>query len=637
MCGIAGGIAITRQGEKHLSLIRDAMSCLKKRGPDAEGFFSHEKVVLAHTRLSVIDTTNAANQPMTDASGRFTIIFNGEFFNFNEHRNYLIDKGINLVSHSDTEVLLNLYILEGEKCLQKVNGFFSLAIYDKAEHTLFIARDRVGIKPLLIYQDEHSFLFASEMKALLAMNIPKEIDQTSLYTYFQLNYIPEPYSILKNVTKLKPGSFLKIKLSESKIDIQTEIYYNIPATNNSSEKNQSLSYTEAQKTLYQLLDSSVERRLVSDVPLGSFLSGGIDSSIITALASQHTSHLKTFSIGFRNESYFDETHYANLVAEKYKTDHTVFSLTTTDLLNDLFPALDYLDEPFADSSSLAVHILSRETRKHVTVALSGDGGDELFAGYNKHKAELSARQKSLRNLILKLTPPIWKIVPQSRNSKIGNLSRQINRFTEGLRLNDKQRYWRWASLMDQQDAYSLLQNIPAELREFQERQSKLLHRIGDSQTLNDVLLTDMNLVLTGDMLRKVDSMSMANSLEVRNPLLDYTMVNFAFSLPPSFKINSHGQKQILKDTFKNILPDELLKRKKQGFEVPLYKWFNNELKPIVEGELLSDNFIHEQGLFSINEIKKIKSKLFSNNPGDSPAHVWALIAFQHWWKKYFVA
>jgi asparagine synthase (glutamine-hydrolysing) len=251
--------------------------------------------------------------------------------------------------------------------------------------------------------------------------------------------------------------------------VEEKKYYEIPYQEQQAEAvKPGDSYAQAQKKLFELLDASVQRRLISDVPLGAFLSGGLDSSIIVALAARHTPHLKTFSIGFKDEPYFDETYYANLVAEKYKTDHTAFSLSTGDLLNDLFPALDYLDEPFADSSALAVHILSRETRKHVTVALSGDGADELFGGYNKHRAEYNARHAGFKHRLISLGYPIWKILPQSRNSKYGNLFRQLNRFADGMHRDAAQRYWRWASLMTREESAKLLGQLPVDLDEYED-------------------------------------------------------------------------------------------------------------------------------------------------------------------------
>jgi asparagine synthase (glutamine-hydrolysing) len=632
MCGIAGVIAFSENGKDSLINIDAAVSCLGKRGPDSMGVFRDEKIALGHTRLSIIDTSPGGSQPMTDAGNRYTIIFNGEFFNYKEHRKFVLDKGYALKSESDTEVLLYLYIIEGEKCLQRLNGFFALAIYDKQEQTVFIARDRVGVKPLLWYRDNDKLMFASEMKALINLGIPKELDESSLYTYLQLNYIPGPHTIFKEVKKLEPGHYLKLKINNRETRIGK--YYEAPRP---GREQPNLKYHEAQSKLYTLLDDSVERRLVSDVPLGTFLSGGIDSSIVSALAAKHTKHLKTFSIGFRDEPLFDETKYANLVAKKIKSEHTVFPLTNSDLFQHLFNVLDYIDEPFADSSALNVYILSMHTRKHVTVALSGDGADELFGGYHKHEAERRARQGGILNSVIKRGSFAWKTLPQSRNTVYGNTFRQLNRFAEGLKLDAKERYWQWAAIANEKEAEELFTSSVSSSneKEYGERKSKILRYI-EGENLNEIFYTDVQLPLVNDMLTKVDMMSMANSLEVRAPFLDYTLVDFAFSLPAEYKINAYGRKKILRETFQHLLPDELHSRKKQGFEVPLLKWFQTELKSLITDDLLSEKFIREQNLFNYESILSLQKKLFSNNPGDAVARVWGLIVFQYWWKKYFI-
>lgn len=635
MCGITGVVAYTDQGTSALGKIQDAVSCLNKRGPDSHGVFTKDKVALGQTRLSIIDTSDAAIQPMTDASGRYTIIFNGEFFNFKEHRSFVESKGIQLRSESDTEVLLYLFILEGERCLERVNGFFALAIYDQQEQSLFIARDRMGVKPLLYFQDEDRFLFGSEMKALMALGIPKELDFASLSIYFQLNYIAGPASIFKGVQKLEPGHFIHLNILHPEKN-RTHCYYKIPFPDEATlALSASLSYSQQQQRLRQLMDESVRRRLISDVPLGAFLSGGIDSSVIVALASKHTDHLRTFSIGFRDEPLFDETEFASLVAKKFKTDHTVFKLSNDDLFQHLFDTLDYIDEPFADSSALNVYILSKETRKHVTVALSGDGADELFGGYNKHEAERRARAGGLINRLLKAGAPLLKVLPQSRNKKSTDFFRRANRMATGLQLSDADRYWRWAAFEDEDEVHELFRpGTPLNNAEYKSRKNEILKNIGKTKDIQDVLYTDMHLVLVNDMLVKVDQMSMANSLEVRVPFLDYTVVDFAFSLPIESKINPEGRKRILRDAFRIELPEELYHRSKKGFEVPLLKWFRKELKSLINDELLSESFVEAQGIFNYQEIDRLKKKLFSLNPGDTHAKIWALIVFQYWWRKW---
>ncbi len=630
MCGIAGIVALNDFGRGTLPKLAAALPTLFRRGPDAHGIYNDVYLALGHARLSIIDTSTAGSQPMSDVSGRFTIVFNGEFFNYIEHRDELIRRGIQLQSDSDTEVLLQWYILEGPKCLQRINGFFAFAIYDNVEKSLFLARDRMGVKPLLIFRDEDRFMFASEMKTLLACGIPKVIDQHSLVAYFQLNYVPGPYSIFKQVQKLKAGHHLLIRDIGGNVSITEECYYSPADGKKTSSKN----YQSACYNFYQLMEDAVARRMVSDVPLGAFLSGGIDSSVIVGLAAKHTSKLKTFSIGFKDEPMFDETRFAEAVARKHGTDHTVFRLCNEDLFSILFDTLDYIDEPFADSSALNVFLLSQQTRKHVTVALSGDGADELFSGYHKHAAEYRIRHRGWREQLVLTTAPLWSALPKSRNSKAGNTIRQLDRFAKGATMSPTDRYWRWASIEEELVVRSMFADPKDADPEYKSRKQEFTRFITGDSDINDVLRNDTELVLQGDMLTKVDLMSMANSLEVRSPFLDYTVVDFAFSIPAEFKIDSRTRKKIIRDTFNELLPKEILQRGKQGFEVPLLKWFRNELRGLIEVDLLSVDFIAEQGIFNPIVIENLKRQLFSHNPGEAVARIWALIVFQYWWKKH---
>ncbi len=628
MCGITGIYAFTEKGKSFISHTPQAVNSIIKRGPDCNRIYTHNKVSLGHVRLSIIDISDAASQPYADETGRYTIIYNGEIFNFKDLKQSLVRKGISFQTQSDTEVLLKLYIHEGPTFLNRLNGFFAFAIYDKKEESLFIARDRIGIKPLLIYTDENALIFASEMKAILAYNIQKDIDYESLYAYLQLNYIPSPYSIFKNVYKLQPGSYIEIKDNT----IKKSNYYLIP--NIETKDYTKLSYESAQKELAKLINQSVQKRLIADVPLGAFLSGGIDSSVIVAIASKYVDKLNTFSIGYKDEPLFDETKYAELVAKRYHTNHTVFQLSNDDLYHNLHKVLDYTDEPYADSSALAVNILSMHTRKQVTVALSGDGADELFSGYLKHSAELKIRNGGLLLNLLKLGTPLFNLFPQSRNSKLANLNRQLVRFGKGMRMNEKDRYWRWCGYADENEIDRLLPN-KINQSYYQQRKNDFLKVIKPDGSFNDVLYTDMHLVLQNDMLVKVDMMSMENALEVRVPFLDYHVVDFAFTLPVDYKIRNNYRKCIVQDAFRNYLPAELYQRPKHGFEVPLLKWFQSELKSLITDDLLNDSFVEQQQIFEVPEIRNLKKKVFSNNPGDAVARVWGLIVFQYWWKKYY--
>lgn len=630
MCGIAGAYYFHHPSTEISATVDAAIKQLSKRGPDSNGYLYDYPALLIHTRLAIIDTSRAANQPFTDTTGRYHIVFNGEIFNFKELKQELLKYNFNFKSQSDTEVLLYLYIKYGAECLSKLNGFFAFAIYDNLEKTLFLARDRYGVKPLYYHQNHDGFYFSSEIKALKKFNVKTTIDKLSLRTYFQINYIPPPFTIYEKIYKLEPGHYLKIKLSQ----FEKKQWYNIVPEKSESSL---LSYNQAQNKIKELLEDAVQKRLISDVPLGCFLSGGIDSSIITAIAAQLSPNINTFSIGYKDEKYFDETYYAELVAKKYKTNHTVFSLSNNDLLSGLYDMLDYMDDPFADSSALAVYILCRETRKKVTVALSGDGADELFSGYNKHAAELQVRNAGLLEKMIAYGRALWKFLPASRNNTFGNKVRQLQKFSEGYFLNKEERYWRWAGFMSDEESMNLFHpsffNANKESLFRRRRKPLYTQLLSQSNDFNYYLLADQKMVLAGDMLTKVDMMSMANSLEVRTPFLDYRLVDFVNRLPSAYKIDKNMKKKILQDTFKDILPAELYKRNKKGFEVPLYSWFNNELKSKIENDWLNDKWIIEQGIFNYQKIKQLKQKVFSKNPGDSMATIWALIVFQYWMKK----
>lgn len=642
MCGIAGITVFDEGASDRLKHLRAAVQSLRQRGPDDSGLFYHRQAALGHARLRVIDTSDRASQPMSAKNRRYTIVFNGEFYNYKEVRQELQRDHIRFVSESDTEVLLRLYIREGERCLKKVNGCFALAIYDKKEDTLFIARDRFGIKPLYYCRDGNAFLFASEMKAMMELGASKDIDKVSLFQYLQLTYIPAPHTIFRDVHKLKPGHCITVKgIHGSGPEISVKPYYEIPFSAESVIQPAPVSYRNAQRKLRELLRLAVERRMVSDVPLGAFLSGGVDSSVIASIAASIHPKLNTFSVGYASDPFFDESDYAEKVAKKIGSEHRVFKLTHADLFEQLHKALDYTDEPFADSSAIAVNALSERTRRHVTVALSGDGADELFGGYNKHFAEWKARNPGMAESLLKGGAPLLSKLPQSRDSKLGNLARQIRRFSEGLKLPQRERYWRWASFADQEEANHILreqlgyhkQRLSDAAFDYKKRKDAFLVKLRRGGDMNDVLLADMHLVLPNDMLFKVDLMSMAHGLEVRTPFLDHQLVNFAFTLPVGFKINGSMRKKILQDAFREELPEELYNRPKRGFEVPMLQWLKTDLKSMTD-ELLRDELLLDQGIFNPDGVKNTLIKLHSNNPGDAHILVWSLIVFQKWWLKY---
>ncbi len=636
MCGITGLYAFNELGKFHLINLSAATEALSHRGPDFGRADIIDRVGLGHRRLSIIDTSAEGHQPMRDPSGRYTIVYNGEIYNYPALRQRLQQQGVSFQSATDTEVLLQLYIHEGAACLNQLNGFFAFAIYDQEEDVLFAARDRLGIKPLLYYQDEDKVIFASEMKSLLAYGIEKNLDYTSLQHYLRFNYVPAPHTMLQHVKKLMPGQYLEVSKPRP-ARVQFGTHYQIPF-DEARPNPEKLSYEQQQQKLASLLEDSVQKRLVADVPLGTFLSGGIDSSVITTLARRHVDRLNTFSVGYRDEPFFDETRYAQLVAKRLNTNHTVFSLTNRDLYEHLHQLLDHIDEPFADSSAIPVYILSKETRQRVTVALSGDGADELFSGYNKHRAAWRMLHPGLAERSVQALLPLWRTLPQSRQGAFTNRVRQFQRFAEGSTLSAKDRYLRWATFTTDTEARALLSEQSQESvveAEYRQRTQRLVQNVSDEhESVAQWLYTDTQLVLPNDMLTKVDLMSMAHGLEVRVPFLDHRVVEFAFQLPEESKINRRLKKRIVQDAFRSVLPSDLYRRPKKGFEVPLLGWFRSELKSMITDDLLEDSFVEEQGVFNPAAVRRLKQQLFSSNPGDRHATVWALVVFQWWWKRY---
>ena len=544
-----------------------------------------------------------------------------------------MDVEVTVVVEKDGRVAMSI---RGKRPDFELAKDFSFAIYDNVKKKLFLARDRMGIKPLYYYDDDSVFVFGSEMKALLSFPLGFRIDEASLFHYLQLSYIPAPDSIFTGVKKLEPGNYLEVSVEAT----SGRSYYELPYDD--SRTVPVSSYGEAKNKLRALMDEAVRNRLVSDVPLGSFLSGGIDSTVIASLASRHVAGLKTFSIGFEGDSFYDETPDAEAAARFLGTDHTVFRLRPEDLYNGFSETLDYIDEPFADSSALAVHILSRRTREHVKVALSGDGADELFGGYNKHFAEYRARSGGPVAALVKGLAPLWNLLPSTRDSYLSNKVRQLRRFSLAAGMDAKSRYLNWCRFTPENDAAAVLRwtgfpDRKQAWKNYAERSRRLTRRISGNGGLNDVFYADVGLVLPDDMLRKVDSMSMANSLEVRVPFLDHRVVEFCFSLPASFKIHRGERKRILRDTFAPLLPPGTLEKPKHGFEVPLTGWFQRELRSQIENDLLSDDFVREQGIFVPEAVGALKTRLFSGSPGDIAPLVWALVVFQYWWKRHLTS
>lgn len=612
MCGITGYIKFSDRIDLSNSL-ESATASLNLRGPDHQATFIDKSVGLGHTRLSIIDTSSKAHQPMTDQSGRYTLAFNGEIYNYKELAK---DLTVDFKSTSDTEVLLYLLINEGVKCLEKLNGFFAFAFYDRETEDLLVARDRMGIKPLHYYKNDDFFVFGSEMKAMFDYPIPRKINHESLVSYLRFTYLPKDQGMIKGVKKLLPGHYLSIRGKEFEI----ASYWDFKKPDLTE-----INYNNAKTQLVDLIEQSVQKRMVADVPLGAFLSGGTDSSAVVSMASRFDSNLNTFSIGYSDHPFFDETHYAELVADKFKTNHTTFSITNDDLLGSLGDIITYLDEPFADSSAIPTYILSKQVSAHMKVALSGDGADELFGGYYKHLAFEQSQKKSFANTVIRSLSPFLSVLPKSRSSHIGNTVRRLSKYSDLLKLTSEEKYWHLASF----------NRNPEELLLQPQKTVRNIHAVqANSFELNEFLDLDLQFVLPGDMLTKVDLMSMANGLEVRVPLLDKELVNFARSLPVSFKVNENHRKRVLQDAFEHILPKELHHRSKKGFEVPLLAWLRNELSAEIDQIVFNRDFLDSQKIFNPDAILTLRKKLYSSNPEDIHFIIWTIYVFQKWYKKW---
>lgn len=620
MCGIAGSYRLGSGQVAGDDRINAALKCLAHRGPDDEGIHRQGRAVLGHRRLSIIDTSAAGHQPFTDEGGRYTIAFNGEVFNFPELRAQLEAEGHTFRSRTDTEVVLRLFAVKGESFLHELNGFFALAIHDAQEDTLLLARDRFGVKPLWWCEHDGRVLFASELRALQALGAQGPLDRHSLQQLFTYHYIPAPYSILEGVRKLEPGELLRAGSG----GIHRARWYDLVDAAQCTPLP-----PDPVKRLRELLDDAVRMRLISDVPIGAFLSGGLDSSIVSALAARHHKGLRTFSIGYADAPYFDETRYAEEVARHIGSEHRTFQLTRDDLAAAYTDLLAAIDEPFADSSALPSFILCRETRKHVTVALSGDGADEVFGGYRKHQAELRlANPGALEKAVIALGP-LWRRLPRSRNNPLTDAFRKLERFASAASGHREQRWLDLASFDSDGDARALVPQA-AHPMALDDRDMSMTRGMDRMPGLNGYLLADVRTVLPNDMLHKVDLTSMAQALEVRTPFLDRRVVELAFAMPAEMKIRRGMGKAILREACGDLLPASVLERRKQGFEVPLRELLLGPLGGL-QDELLREELVREAGL-EPSAVRGIRKRLNGASPGQSQATVHALLVYMSWWK-----
>lgn len=625
MCGIVGVhyFDLKRSVEaEHLMAMNDALT---HRGPDDAGHHIFGHVGIAMRRLSIIDLATG-HQPMFSDDKSIAVVFNGEIYNFKEIRSDLIKKGYSFRTHSDTEVFIHAYQEYGDSFIERFNGMFGFAIWDDRQKRLLLGRDRIGVKPLYFYKDSHIFAFASEIKALMQYpEISREVNPTGLSQFLTFEYTMAPQTMLKNVYKLKPGHLLVVKDNQ----VAEKIFW--------KPRVQKKDWTEddAIRALRSELSKAIQRRLISDVPLGAFLSGGVDSSIIVGLMSQMQSKpVKTFSIAFEDKSY-DESSYARLVANKFKTDHHEFKLEVNPA-NFLDDFVRYLDEPVGDVSLFPTFLVSRAARSHVTVSLSGDGGDELFGGYDTYLANRMARtyqrvvpawgQRAMAAVAQQLTP---------REAKKGFVNR-VKRFTEGLNQPAGIQQYRWMTFLNQIERNQLFsRDFQAQFKN-DEVYSPLIEKfvLADPswEPLAQQSWVDIQVYLPEDILAKVDITSMDNSLEVRVPFLDFNMVELALSFPDKFRINGSERKYILKKAFEDILPKDILTRKKEGFSIPLKNWIKNELKSAMM-DILDPREIREQGFFNWNYIQKL---IEQHHQGiQNHAHkLWCLMVFQMWHRKF---
>ncbi|MCP4681811.1 MAG: asparagine synthase (glutamine-hydrolyzing) [Desulfobacterales bacterium] len=648
MCGICGKISYD-SGPVDEGLLRKMCRSFSYRGPDDEGIYINEQsegkngtlsVGLGHKRLSIIDLSQAGHQPMSNEDGTIWLTYNGEIYNFRELRAGLEKKGHTFRSNSDTEVILHLYEEEGIQSVQRLNGMFAFGLFEEKPKRLFLCRDRIGIKPLVYYWDGKKFAFASEIKALLSdHDIPKELDYEALYLYLTFSYVPAPFTIFKGIRKLEPGHFLVLENKK----LRVEKYWDVPLTMDTDDT--SLSFLQQEeiykKRLYECISEAVRERMIADVPLGAFLSGGIDSSIIVAMMSRHSSEpIKTFSIGFKDDKLFDETRYARDVANLFKTDHHEFKLTYKDMLEVLPNVISTFDEPFSDSSAIPTYIVSRETKKYVTVSLSGDGGDELFAGYRSYLGEYWYKRYMMIPSILRkgLIERIIQALPDSRDIKLMEYIRRLKKFIRSTRGTFPERVLSLKEIFPKdirQNILLLSRNNWCKSRDDQ-TVKWVQDMLGPYQRdrMNSILYVDLKNSLPGDMLAKVDWMSMKNSLEVRVPFLDHRVVELAFKMQGSLKLHKGKTKYILKEAFKDLLPPSLYHRPKAGFEVPISRWLKTDLRFLIE-QYLSRDRISKQGIFDYKVVDSLIRDLLDNKT-DPSWMLWNLIVFQCWYESYLL-
>lgn len=627
MCGICGITNTANSVNKNN--IQSMCKKLTHRGPDDEGIYinngTKSSVGLGHRRLKIIDLSKAGHQPMPNEDGSLWLVLNGEIYNYQQLRKDLKDKGHKFRSNTDTEVVLHLYEDFAEDCLSYLRGMFAFAIWDEKQDKLFLARDRLGQKPLLYYYDNKHFCFASEFSALLASGlVDKSINYEAIDQYLTFGYVPAPATIYEKIFKILPAHYGIFKNGKLNLKKYWDLDYSPKI---------SISEREAAKELIRLLKEAVRLRLVSDVPLGVFLSGGIDSSTITALMSQLADRVRTFSIGF-DKADFDELKYARNIARYFSTDHHEFIVQPKAI--EVLPLLvEHYGEPYADSSAIPTYYVSKETKRYVTVALNGDGGDESFAGYERYQAMALAESYNLIPHFLRegLRQAIIHLVPDSVNFK--NKRRRLRRFFENVSKPLYSRYCRWVCMINDNDKNELYSgNFKKQLNNDDPAQwlKDYPNLSYDVQLVDRLMAIDIKTNLANDLLVKMDIASMANSLETRSPFLDYKLMEFIAKLPAEYKMKRLIKKYILKKAIKNILPRENIRRSKMGFGVPVGEWFRDELKELLHETLLSKKCLQRE-YFKPGLIKDMVKQHIEKQK-DYTFQLWTLLMLELWHQRF---
>jgi asparagine synthase (glutamine-hydrolysing) len=610
MCGING---FNFRDEK---LIVAMNKEIDYRGLDSTGVFFDQNISFGHNRLSIIDLSPLGQQPMHNKAGDLSIIFNGEIYNFLEIRYELQKLGCSFQSHSDTEVLLQAYEKYGEECLQKINGIFAFAIWDKNKQELFIARDQLGVKPLFYYFNGNKFIFSSEIKPILIHSIQKIINKRALDLYFRFLYINGPETIWQNIFKLLPGHYLKLKGNNLEIIKYWQPRFN-PEINDRNEARELL-----RKTFIQ----AVKRQMIADVRVGLFLSGGIDSTVILGLMSEFSPQVKTFSMGFdyhADNKFNEDFNLARKTAEFYNSDHEEFVLQAKDIKENIEKVVWHMDDLVSNPTQVAIYLLSKQAKKKVTVVLGGDGGDELFAGYDRYY---------LYNLISKLQK-LPRILRQNELNKIIFSLANKKKIYDKVNLSLNQESF-WEMMAQKENVVD--QFLKPEFNFLLQSKDYILQNhfleVFDTDFTKQMMWMDISTWLTDESLSMSDKLSMASGLEQRVPILDKEMIELAMLIPTKFKLEHHEQgKKIFREAFADYLPVYIYKKKKTGWFTPLAKWIRTDLRDFAT-EVLSEDYNRETG--EILNFKNIQTILAKHLSGEQYAFntIWSLINFQIWYR-----